>query len=173
MPNTSTVLKHKYVEFDMNDNNRYSELNGVLVRLFNEIMDIEGRAIITSEYRDITNNDMHVIDIIGIEDSKNMSTIAKELSVTVGSLTTAINGLVRKGYVIRQRSEEDRRVVNISLSDRGREAYYHHEKFHREMVESLLSQITAEEARIVMKALQKLEAWLLIRRNEDKENKQL
>ena len=62
----------------------YGILNEVLVRLFRDIMDIEEKAIITSEYQDITNNDMHVIEAIGIGAPKNMSAIAKELSVTVG-----------------------------------------------------------------------------------------
>ena len=56
----------------------YGILNEVLVRLFRDIMDIEEKAIITSEYQDITNNDMHVIEAIGIGAPKNMSAIAKE-----------------------------------------------------------------------------------------------
>ena len=45
----------------------YGILNEVLVRLFRDIMDIEQQAIITSEFNDLTNNDMHVIDAIGID----------------------------------------------------------------------------------------------------------
>ena len=93
----------------------YGILNEVLVRLFRDIMDIEEKAIITSEYQDITNNDMHVIEAIGIGAPKNMSAIAKELSVTVGTLTIAMNSLVKKGYVVRERGQEDRRVVFIYL----------------------------------------------------------
>ena len=78
---------------------RYSRLDGVLVSLFNDIIDIESRAIVESDFSDITNNDMHVIDTIGIGVKKNMSTVAAQLSITIGSLTTAINALVRKGYV--------------------------------------------------------------------------
>ena len=65
----------------------YKELNEILVRLFRNIMDIEEKAIITQEFQDITNNDMHVIEAIGMGTPKNMSSIAKELSVTVGTLT--------------------------------------------------------------------------------------
>ena len=55
----------------------YATFNDILVRLFNEIMDIEEKAIITDEFKDITNNDMHVIEAIGISTMKNMSTIAR------------------------------------------------------------------------------------------------
>ena len=74
----------------------YQTLNEVLVNLFRDIMDIEQKAIITEEYKDLTNNDMHVIEAIGTGDPKNMSTIARLLSVTVGTLTIAMNSLVKK-----------------------------------------------------------------------------
>ena len=81
----------------------YKVLNEILVRLFRSIMDVEEKAIITQEFQDITNNDMHVIEAIGMGTPKNMSSIAKELSVTVGTLTIAMNSLVKKGYVISYR----------------------------------------------------------------------
>ena len=40
----------------------YEMFHEVLVKLFNDIMNIEAKAIITPEFRDITNNDMHVIE---------------------------------------------------------------------------------------------------------------
>jgi DNA-binding MarR family transcriptional regulator len=122
-------------------------------------MNLEERAIITSEYQDITNNDMHVIQAIGIGEPKNMSTIAKELSVTVGTLTIAMNSLVKKGYVNRERGVEDRRVVYISLSEKGRKAYAHHEQFHREMIDEVLRDLTPEETECLVKALTKLNHW--------------
>ena len=79
---------------------KYGILNEVLVRLFRDIMDIEEKAIITPEFKDITNNDMHVIEAISTGAPKNMSSIARELSVTVGTLTIAMNSLVKKGYVV-------------------------------------------------------------------------
>lgn len=91
----------------------YRTLNEVLVRLFRDIMDIEQKAIITPEFKDITNNDMHVIEAIGIGAPKNMSSIARELSVTVGTLTIAMNSLVEKGYVVRAAAK---RIAGWSIS---------------------------------------------------------
>ena len=79
----------------------YGILNEILVRLFRDIMDIEEKAIITQEFKDLTNNDMHVIEAIGLDEPKNMTSIARELSVTVGTLTIAMNSLVKIGYVVR------------------------------------------------------------------------
>ncbi|MCI9083853.1 MAG: MarR family transcriptional regulator [Lachnospiraceae bacterium] len=134
----------------------YNTINDVLVKLFNEIMDIEEKAIITEEFKDISNNDMHVIEAIGKNQSKNMSTVAKTLSVTVGTLTIAINNLVKKGYVNRARSEEDRRVVLISLSSKGVRAFDHHEKFHNEMIKATLAGFDQEQTKVLVKALKNL-----------------
>ena len=133
-----------------------STLNDVLVRLFRNVNVIEERAMRTEEYKDVTTNDMHVIEAIGMEGAKNMTSVARSLEVTTGTLTIAINSLVKKGYVDRVRSEEDRRVVLISLSEKGRRAYLHHRRFHEQMIESVVEELTEEEQRILEKALAKL-----------------
>ena len=98
-------------------------LNNMVVDLFHGISYEEEKAVITDEFKDISNKDLHIIDAIGIKKPKNMSTIAGDLNITVGTLTTAINNLLKKGYVNRKRGEKDRRVVYISLSEKGRKAY--------------------------------------------------
>mgnify|MGYP001027191214 CR=1 FL=1 len=134
----------------------YNTINEVLVKLFNEIMDIEEKAIITEEFKDISNNDMHIIEAIGKGEARSMSAVAKSLSVTVGTLTIAINNLVKKGYVGRMRSQEDRRVVLISLSKKGEKAYNHHKKFHEEMVEATLEGLDEKQTEVLVSALQNL-----------------
>ena len=146
----------------------YNVLNELLVRLFRDIMNIEEKALITPEFKDLTNNDMHVIEAIGIGEPKNMTSIAKELSVTMGTLTIAMNSLVKKGYVVRGRGSEDRRVVYISLSQKGREAYEHHARFHQEMIESILSGMTEEETEVLVSSLTKLNKWF---RNKEENSK--
>ena len=133
-----------------------SALNEVLVKLFRNINVIEERAIRTDEYKDVTTNDVHVIEAIGMEGAKNMTSVARSLEVTTGTLTIAVNGLVKKGYVDRVRSEEDRRVVLVSLSEKGRRAYLHHRKFHEQMIDSIVEDLTEEEQLVLEKALTRL-----------------
>ena len=117
----------------------YGTFNDVLSNLFQEIMAIEGRALITEEFSDISNNDMHIIEAVGIEEPRNMSTVAAKLMVTVGTLTTAVNSLVKKSYINRVRSEKDRRIVLLSLTEKGRRAYDHHRRFHEEMIRAVMN----------------------------------
>ena len=139
--------------------NSYETVNNILVRLFKDILDIEERALITSEYKDISVNDMHIMEAIGIQESKNMSTVAKTMSVTVGTLTIAVNHLVKKGYVERVRSNEYRRVVLVSLSEKGERAYLHHRMFHEKMVMSVLEGLDQKETEVLTAALKKLQRF--------------
>ena len=48
----------------------FESLNSVLVDLFNDILNIEERALITEEFKDISVTDMHIIEAIGIEEPR-------------------------------------------------------------------------------------------------------
>ena len=137
----------------------YKMLNDILVNLFNEILGIEEKALTSSEFRDISVNDMHILEAVGTEEPRSMSSVAKSLSVTVGTLTIAMNNLVKKGYVNRARSEEDRRVVLISLSEKGEKAYYHHQKFHDDMIQAIMTDLDETQRDALTQALNKLRAF--------------
>lgn len=134
----------------------YGTINHVLVSLINEIWELEEKAIITDEFKDLTNNDMHVIEAVGTGDGRNMSSIARKLNITVGSLTTAMNGLVNKEYVERHRSEEDRRVVYVKLTPKGIRAYRHHEDYHRQMTQAVVDKLDEKEMPVLLKMLDAL-----------------
>lgn len=137
----------------------YETLSDALVNLFHDITEIEQRSVRSLGFPDLTSNDMHVIEAIGIGEPQNMSSIAKKLSVTVGTLTIAVNSLVKKGYVIRQRSKEDRRVVLVLLSEKGQQVYEHHAKFHRDMIRSVMEALSKEELSALIRGVRKLNSW--------------
>lgn len=128
-------------------------LNTLLVKLFRDIMHIEEEALITGEFTDITVNDMHVIEAIGAGEPKPSSVVAKALSVTMGTLTKSIDRLTRNQYVLRERSEEDKRLVLLSLTEKGLRADAHHQKFHKEMIQAAMAQFDEKETRILLESL--------------------
>ncbi len=128
-------------------------LNTLLVKLFRDIMHIEEEALITGEFEDITINDMHVIEAIGRGEPRPSSVIAKKLSVTMGTLTKSIDRLTRNQYVLRERSDEDKRLVLLSLTEKGIRADEHHQKFHEEMVKAAMAQFDEQETRILLESL--------------------
>lgn len=85
-----------------------------------------------------------------------MSYVAKKLNITMGSLTTAVNHLVKKMYVERNRSEEDRRVVLVKLTEKGVAAFRHHEEYHHQMTEAVLEKLDKADMPVLMKVLDAL-----------------
>ena len=136
-----------------------TQLNELLVRLFNHVMTAEGKAIITEEFKDISNNDMHIIEAVGIKNPQSVSMIARTLGVTVGTLTVNMNNLEKKGYLSRTRSKEDRRVVLVELTEKGRKAFFHHRDFHKGMIKAAVSGLNEDETISLITCLQKLEAF--------------
>ena len=131
-------------------------LNELLVRIFKDIMEIEGRCLVSGEFKDLTYNDFHVIEAIGLREPKSMKTVANLMDVTTGTLTKAMDGLTEKGYVIRERSKQDKRVVWVYLTEKGKAAYKHHEAFHHDMIKNAKGQLNEHETTVLIYALAKL-----------------
>ena len=131
-------------------------VNELLVKLFHDIMTIEEKAIITEEFKDITNNDMHVIEAIGNAQPVMVSAVARTLSVTQATVNISMNGLEKKGYINRERSTEDKRVVFVTLTEKGKKAYNHHRDFHKKMIHSIVDNMDDSEKEVMMKFLNNL-----------------
>lgn len=140
-------------------------LNELLVDIFNDILTIEQKAIQAGEFNDLSVTEMHTIEAIGMYTLKSMSEVAAELEITVGTLTIAINNLVKKGYVERKRTEEDRRVVQIALTKRGKLAYRIHEKFHSDMIKATIDGLTEKEEDILINSLEKINEFFKVKYN--------
>lgn len=132
------------------------DVNEMLVTLFNSVLEMEAKAVITEEFSDITDNDMHIIEAIGIREPQKVSDVAKKRNVTAGTLTINMNSLEKKGYIIRERSSEDKRVVHAILTERGRKAFFHHRDFHKHMIKSAVKGFNSEELRVLTECLKKL-----------------
>lgn len=115
-------------------------MNRLLVEMFNHILSIEEDTIAKSGITDLTITEMHTLEAVESSQSKNMSDIALKLGITVSTLTTSINRLVKKEYVIKRKKENDKRVVNLELTEKGRQACRIHEEFHETMIDHLLQE---------------------------------
>ena len=57
----------------------YESINKILVHLFNDIWELEEKAVITEEFKDLTNKDMHIIEAIGNVRWNKMTKISNKL----------------------------------------------------------------------------------------------
>ena len=131
-------------------------LSELLVDTFKDILEIERKSLQTGNFSDVSVTEIHTIEAIGVDNIKSMSQVASKLHITVGTLTIAINHLVKKSYVERMKTQRDRRVVQVKLTKKGELAYTNHEKFHLDMVNEIIEGLSHEEEGIFIKSLGKL-----------------
>lgn len=135
-------------------------INELLVQIFDDILQIEEKTLQSGHLSDLSVTEMHTIEAIGMYTKRTMSEVAQDLKITVGTLTTAVNKLIKKGYVERKRIEEDRRVVLVELTKKGKLAFRLHEKFHSDMVETTINGLSDEEQKILISSLEKLNEFI-------------
>lgn len=134
-------------------------INDLLVDSFNKITAIEKNALKTGPLNDLTINELHAIEAIGLE-GRTMTEAAKKLNVTVGTLTTMVNHLVKKEYVERVSSEEDRRIVKLVLTKKGKYAYRIHDRFHYVMIKNMLIDVDEKDYEVLIRALGALDRFV-------------
>lgn len=68
---------------------------------------------------DCTKNELFVLWLLYAEKEVNMTRIAEYIRVPLNTATGIIARMEKRGLVLRKRSEEDKRIVTISLGDAG------------------------------------------------------
>ena len=134
-------------------------LNDLLVDTFNIILKVEQEALHIYKVDDLSVAEVHTIDAMGDGPGRSMSEIAARLGVTVATVTVAVNRLVTKGYVKRESSPEDRRVVLACLTDKGRQVFELHRKFHGDMVRYATRDLSEDERDVLARGLGKIKEF--------------
>lgn len=117
-------------------------MSDLLVRVFNQILAWEENNFKSHEFDDLTLRELHVLEaVFGLKenDSNRMSEIAKYLSITPGSLTTSVNALVKKGYLMRRSKAGDRRVVIIVPTQKAVAVNNIHSNLRAQMIDEILA----------------------------------
>lgn len=76
---------------------------------------------------------------------KKMSELADSLYITAGAVTTASDHLINHGYISRVRDENDRRVVRLELTKKGRETLIALQNEGRKIMKSIFNDISDTE----------------------------
>lgn len=138
-----------------------SQLNEVLVDTFNNILKVEEDLLKHSANIDLSINEMHLIESVGKNknNGKTISDLAQCLKITLPSVTIAINKLVKKGYVKKEKSNADGRMVFVRLTDKGRRIDKIHHYFHLKMVNEISNEMTDHEKEVLIHGMKKLNGF--------------
>ena len=127
-------------------------INELLVQVFNHILSIEAEALGQKGIK-LSMNEIHVLEAIEKTEEPTMTNLAKRLRVTVGTLTTAMNRLVEKGYCTRYRQKQDKRKVLISLTPSAVDVLKIHDAFHDEMIDATIKDMNLDQDEVLLQSL--------------------
>ncbi len=135
------------------------KLNAFFVSAFNNLLILEEAYLRKHCASDLSVREVHVlaaVEKLSVDQKNTMANIAKFLCVSPGSLTTAVNTLVTKGYLERSYTPRDRRVVFIHLSETGTEACAKHSEYHTQLVNAAAAKLSDKEVDVLVSALEKV-----------------
>lgn len=130
-------------------------INELLVEVFNQILNIEADVLKEKGVK-LSMTEIHVLEAIRNTDVPTMGNIAHRLRITLGTLTTSVNVLVKKEFVTRYREEHDRRKVYLKLNRSAKEALKVHDSFHEDMISSIMDDLKLDEDKVLIKSLENI-----------------
>ncbi len=137
-----------------------AELNELLVDTYNTINKVEENALRQIGVGKLSISEFHILESVGTDNTgKTIGEIASSLSVTLPTITVAINKLESKGYVCRNKSQDDGRRVYITLTKLGRRMNAAHRYFHENMVCELCRGYSESELKMLIDCLYKLNSY--------------
>ncbi len=138
-------------------------LNDLLVNTFHMILKLEEETLKSMSGNKLSISELHMLEAIHREPEKGrtITDIAQDLSITLPTVTVAINKLAQKGYVRKHKGREDGRMVHVLLTEEGRRAEAAHRFFHRRMVHAISKDIPKDEREVLLKGLRNLQSFFL------------
>ncbi len=132
----------------------------LLLKIYEKILVTEEEALLKGHFSNLSKTEMHTLATIGPYEKRSMGETAAKLNITTGTLTVAIDRLVRKKYVRRERAENDRRVVLLSLTREGKIAYRLFWKFHTLLVNGMVADLAMDERKQLLDALLNIDSYI-------------
>ena len=105
---------------------------------------------------EISREEIRALVILDTGEPIMMSSLAESLAVPLSTATHTVDRLVAKGLVLRNRSEEDRRVVRVEMSDRGRKLQEEFREKRKLMACSWLEPLSGDEREVFLELMSKI-----------------
>ncbi|MBT5167877.1 MAG: MarR family transcriptional regulator [Opitutales bacterium] len=101
-------------------------------------------------------SDFAVLEYLKTKGAQPVNTIGQSMMLTSGSMTTAVDRAQKNGYVTREHDPEDGRVVNVTLTEKGRTAIDNAFEIHASNLERLFNVFDKEEKAEFVRLMRKI-----------------
>ncbi len=104
--------------------------------------------------------ELQVIIFVGQSTNVKMTDLSETLNSPLSTLTSVVDKLVEKKFLTRVHSDEDRRVVNVALTVRGRSSFKIFLNRKSEMADKVLTQYSTAEQNMFIEYLERMSSVL-------------
>jgi len=129
-----------------------SEKLGFLLQKIMKVLHAQGRKVLTEE--NLTFPQYYALSLLSKKGFWKMNDLKEKLFITGAGATGIADHLVKKGLAQRQRSTDDRRIVNIEITDRGKNIIERVFRQRRDYLASILRRIGADKKDLLIKGLE-------------------
>jgi DNA-binding MarR family transcriptional regulator len=79
---------------------------------------------------DLSGSEIHLIEVVGQNEGLSVTELAKRLGITKGAVSQTLKRLEGKGIVVKEVDPMNTSRITVSLSTKGKVAYYSHLQWH-------------------------------------------
>lgn len=115
-----------------------------------------GAALMKCELDDITHDQYYVLRYIYKRGVCTSTELADVFAVNKSAITAMTNRLVEKGMIARGKDEDDRRIIALSLTEKGEQWLVETERKVYELVETMMTKLSHKEIEQFIQTYEKL-----------------
>lgn len=104
----------------------------------------------------ISGSQYYVLKMLFEDGPQKMSDLASNLNITTSAVTSLSDKLLQQFYIERLRSDSDRRIVRLSITDKGIEIYKSITKKRHENLKKIHNNLSDEEVDFLVKIYLKM-----------------
>jgi len=135
-------------------NNNSIKLNYYFDQLMHALMHV-GPAKAQTLLTEVSLQELNIIYFLGQNPGKIQREIATQLALSASNTSIVVNKLVKKELAHRLSSEQDRRIIRLELTAKGRTAYQKMLDSHLKISDYILSRLTSAEQGQLLQLLEK------------------
>ena len=124
-------------------------LSDFIEKILKEALDI-------SDFSDLTQQQLHYLNVLVKMKNPTLTEFARELGLTNPTVTVLVDKLTEKRYIKRIHSDEDRRVMHLHIDKKGAKINALREIAHDRMAETIKAGLNEAETKTLTELLKKI-----------------
>ena len=128
----------------------------IMRSIFDLVLTFSKMLNFNNEIENLRAIELYVLLYVAQRGSQKMSELAQAFSMTKSNITFLVDSLEQKGFVMRSRSNEDRRVVMIELTQKGQQIYKQILSDFSKLIDKVTSQIPSQDLAVMADGFERL-----------------